>query len=390
MDMEDNVFLLAGPVKMHPRVINAMARPAFPHRSAEFRAINHEIRELLYYLFQVDPDTWDVTPLSGSGTAALDAVASNFFKPGDKVLSITNGKFGERLYEMANMYTKGNAIELRCSEWGQPPDLEKLDEILSSDDFRAVTLCHNETASGITNPAKEVGAIAKKHNALFILDGITSVGGIRVVPDELGADVVIVGSQKCIGAPSGMSAVAVRKEVEDMMYSNHSYYLDLKKHIDKINKDDTPYTPAIPLFFAFLEALRIIKEEGIETRWKRNESMAIATRAAVKALGLKLFPHEDFLSNTLTAIWYPEGITDKEFRGTLQDRYHVIVAGAQEHIKGKVFRIGHMGTIKWTDLAAGIAAIEATFMSLGYRDFNPGDGTACIVKAMEKEGKLNR
>lgn len=385
MDMYDNVFLLAGPVKMHPRVTNAMARPAFPHRSAEFRAINHEIRELLYYLFQVDPDTWDVTPLSGSGTAGLDAVTANFFGPGDKVLAITNGKFSERVYEMADIYTKGGAVEFKCEEWGQPPDLEKLDEVLSQGEYKAVTLCHNETSSGITNPAKEVGAIAKKHNALFILDGITSVGGIRVVPEELNADVVIVGSQKCIGAPAGMSAVAVRKSVEDTMYKGRSYYVDLQRHIDMFNKDDTPFTPAIPLFFAFLEALRIIKEEGIETRWNRNEAMSKATRAAVDAMGLDLFPHPAYASNTLTAIRYPEGIVDREFRSILQDKYNVIVAGAQAHIKGKVFRIGHMGTIKWTDLIAGIGAVEATFHKLGYRAFEMGRPTAEVIKAMEQK-----
>ncbi len=375
-DIEDNIFMLAGPVKIHRRVLDAMSKPSIAHRGKEFSAINAEIRELLKYLFQSDND---VAVISGSGTAGLETAIVNLLNKDDKVLIIHNGKFGERLFELGNLYS--NATEL-TSPWGQPPDSDAIAAELEQGDYKAVGICHNETSTGMTNPAEEIGKLAHKNDAIYILDGITSVGGLDVNPEKMNADIVIFGSQKCIAAPAGLACLSVSERAHELLYDDTAYYLNLKKHLKKLKDgDQTPYTPAIPLFLALREALLMIKEEGLEDRLQKITRLAEATRAGVDALGLELFPHKDYASNTVTAINYPEGISDKEFRATLLNDYGVIVAGAQAHIKGKVFRIGHMGICSFTDLAATFAALEATLKKYNY-DFEVGAGVKAIVEHM--------
>jgi len=379
MDLYDNFFMLAGPVKIHPRVLQAMSRPAFAHRSPEYSAIIGECKEHLKYLFQSKND---VAIISGSGTAGVESVISNLLDKDDTLISIGGGKFGERVGQMAEVFGKCVKVPV---EWGKAVDLEELKKTAEEHpDAKAIALCHNETSTAITHPAAEVGKIAKKHDMLFVLDGITSVGGIEVKPDEWGADFTIMGSQKCIAAPAGLAAVSVSKRGYDTLYPKKTYYLNLKKHIDRINKDNqTPYTPAIPLIIGLRECLIMLREDGLENRIAYNARLGQATRNAAKALGLRIFPDERFVSNTVTAIWYPEGMNDKEFRGKLKKDHNVIIAGCQDHIKGKVFRIGHMGLARFEEMAATFAAMETVFRKMGYADFTPGAGVGEIVKGME-------
>jgi len=376
MDLKDNLFMLPGPVKMHPRVLDAMAHPAFAHRSPEFTQILEETRELLKYIFQSDNR---VAVISGSGTAGVESVLSNILKKDDLCVSLGTGKFGERLGQMSRVF--GRNIEIK-TEWGQPCDLEKLAEALEENEVRAVALCHNETSTGLTNPGREVGKLAHKHGALFVLDGITSLGGLDVPVDEFGADYAILGSQKCIAAPAGLAAVSVSDRGYDELYSDSTYYLDLKKHLDKLEKSSqTPYTPAIPLVMAMREALLIIKERGLDYHFDRIARMGGACRAAARAMGLELFPVEKYASNTVTALRYPEGIDDAGFRGYLKEEYNLVIAGAQDHIKGRVFRIGHMGVCSFLDLTATFAALEAAFRHFGV-DVPRGAGVAEVAKRM--------
>ncbi|RLF47690.1 MAG: aminotransferase [Thermoplasmata archaeon] len=377
MDLENTLFMLPGPVKIHPRVLRVMSMPALPHRSPEFSKINEEIRDLLRYAFQVDDD-YHVAVFSGSGTSGLEAVISGILNKEDSVLCIINGKFGERLYEICNIYANAHPLEI---PWGQAPTLDAVEEIIEKYEVTAIALCHNETSTGMTNPAEEIGRIAKEHDLIYILDGITSVGGIELYPKEWGVDAIVLGSQKCLAAPAGLAAVAISDRAYQRIGEGRTYYLDLKKHIDKIEKGDTPYTPAIPLFLAFKEALLMLKEEGIEKRWERNKMLATMLRSAVKALGLQLFPEEKFASNTVTAIRYPKGIEDKEFRGILKEELGVIVAGGQSIVKGKIFRIGHMGICSEVDIMATISAIEYALLRLGY-EFEAGAGVGEAIKVL--------
>jgi aspartate aminotransferase-like enzyme len=371
MDVEDTVFLLPGPVKMHPRVLRAMGMPAINHRSAAFQEVIAEVRELTKYLFQT---SGRVAVLSGSGTAGLDAAASGMLHRDDKVLCLVNGKFSERFLDLCKVYARPTPLEF---EWGTPVVPEKVSAALEAGGFKAVTVCHNETSTGLTNPMREIAAVARKHDALLIVDGITSVGGIDVRL-EWGIDALVMGSQKCIAAPPGLAAVAVSERGYQALHEESSFYTNLKAHLDALEEDDTPYTPAVPLFFAYREALRLLKEEGLEIRLKRTAMLGEATRAAVDAIDLEMLPRKGFESNTVSAIRYPAGMDDKKFRKTLEEEHRTVVQGGQAHLKGKIFRIGHMGIVSLADLVAGFAGIEATLAKLGHK-FDRGAGVAALA-----------
>lgn len=376
MDLEDNVFMLPGPVKIHPRILRAMSIPSIAHRSPEFTEVIGEIRDLIKYLFDSDND---VAIVSGSGTAAMDMAICNMFGKGDKVLNLTNGKFGERLAELSEMYSNSVTLDY---PWGKPPDLEQVAMELEKGDYKGITLCHNETSAGMTNPAADIGKLAKKHDVLFIMDGITSVGGLEVRLDEWNVDIAIMGSQKCLGAPAGLSALSVSKRANEELIPDACYYLNLKKHVDKLReKSQTPYTPAVPLLLAAREALLMLKEEGLQNRIDRISRLGKATRAAMDALGITLFPEREYASNTVNAMNYPEGIDDLKFRNMLKEKHNVIIGGGQAHVKGKIFRIGTMGVCSFADLMACIGGIESTFKELGF-EFREGTGTGAIVGYM--------
>jgi len=377
VDLQNNVFMIPGPVKIHPRVLQAMAVPVMGHRTKDFRKIHKELRELLQYLFKTQND---VALFSGSGTAGLDAVMGSLLDKGEKAVVVVNGKFGERLYELAEFYAQGIPAK---ADYGRAVDLSELKDLVEREKPKVVALCHNETSTGFTNPAEKIAKIAKDSGALFVLDGITSVGGIPVETDKWEVDAVIFGSQKCVAAPAGLAGVAVSEEAKKHLHDHRSYYLHLRKHLDKYREaNDTPYTPAIPLFLAMLEALRMIKEEGLENRIAHTRALAEATRAAVKALDLELLPEKGYESNTVTAIRYPEGIDDAKFRSIMWNKHGVLVAGGQSVVKGKIFRIGHMGVCTFTDLLATFGAVEATFMELGY-PVEKGASTGAVAERMK-------
>jgi aspartate aminotransferase-like enzyme len=378
VDWDNCILMLPGPVKIHQRVLRVMSLPVRGHRTDYFRELHEELKTLLQYLFQTKNE---VVILTGSGTAGVEAAISNIVKKGDKILNIYNGKFGERIYEISKVY--GTALPPITAAWGKPIELDAIATVLeTTDDVKVVTLCHNETSTGMTNhQVREIGRLAKKHDALFVLDAITSAGGIEVKPEEFYADIVVTGSQKCIGAPPGLSCLSVSARAQEALHEDTSYYLNLRRHIEKSKTQDAPWTPALPLFEALREALRMLQEEGLENRIKRTAKLADATREAVRALGLTLFPAVEYASNTVTAINYPLGIDDKQFRTALATKYNVIIAGGQEHLRGKIFRIAHMGICSFNELTATFAAIEATLRDMGHK-FEVGAGIGKIIDNM--------
>ncbi len=359
-DALDNVFLLPGPVKMHHRVRQAMAVPALAHRTPEFSAVNERLFNGLRTMF----DTKHVAVLAGSGTAGMDAAVSSLVHWGDRAVGLDNGKFGERMADLVERYAGDNAVRI-TSPWGQGYDLDAVEKQLE-EGATAVAFTMNETSTGVMNQGKELAALCRKHDALSIADTITATGSVPCPMDEWGLDVSIVGSQKCIGGPSGLSFVGVSERAYEKLDAP-SYYLDLKKHVDRAEKDNqTPYTAAVPLHLACAEALDMMLEEGMDARFARTQQMANACRAAVEASGLEFAADESVRSDTVTAIQYPEGIKDGDFRPMLKEQFGVVVAGAQADWKGHVFRIGHMAQTTWTELAAGWAAIEAAMNRLGH------------------------
>ncbi|MDD5503354.1 MAG: alanine--glyoxylate aminotransferase family protein [Candidatus Thermoplasmatota archaeon] len=376
-DLQSNTFMLAGPVKMHPRVLNAMASPAINHRSPDFEKVVGDIRGLLQYVFQTKNDT---CLFSGSGTAAIEAAVSNTVKRGDKFISISNGKFSERLYEVAKIFCPDGANEFKV-EWGKAPDLGLFEDAVRKLKPKAVAVCHNETSTAVTVQAKELSKIAHDHDAFFIMDGVTSIGSINVPVDEWGCDIAFFGSQKCCAGPAGLSAMAVSDRIKPALYKDTSYYLNVLKHTEKMKKNDTPYTPAIPLFLGMREALLITKEEGLEARFKRIEAIANGLRAACDAMGLQLFADRKYASNTVTAINLPAGVDDDKFRKMMKNEHNIMVASAQEPLKGKFFRIGHMGNVLWNEMIPTIAAMEVCMKKLGHK-FELGAGVSAAMKFM--------
>jgi len=365
---KEPLLMLPGPVPMPERVRYAMMRQAINHRSAEFGAVYSDCVRVLKTVFGTANDLFVI---SGSGTAGMEAAVANFGRD-KEIACLVNGKFGERLYKISQRY--GKAYEL-ASEWGTPLNLGALEERFEQG-AQVVTLVHNETSAGIKNPAQEVGRLARKHDALFVMDGITSIGWDVVEADAWGVDVAIVGSQKCLAAPAGLAAVSVSSRAWNRLCKNPPYYLDLAAYRKSAGSKpmETPYTPAVPLFLALREACLIVEEEGIANRIARHQRMARAVRAAAKAWGLSMFPKIDAkheYSATVSAISYPEGVKDAEMRDIIK-KMGIIIAGGQDHLKGKIFRIGSMGAVGAPEILATLAATQFALKKLGYNV--QGDG----------------
>ncbi len=358
----DELLMIPGPVPLHPRVMNAMAKQMINHRGDEFGRIMDYCVEQFREIFVTEND---VLIISGSGTAGMEAAVSNFVD--GKLVCIQNGKFGERFVKIGKRYCE-SVVELKF-EWGGSIDLEKVENALA-DGADAVTMVHNETSTGILNPAQEIAKLADKYDALFILDAITSAGGDEVRVDDWGVDVAVVGSQKCLGAPPGIATVVVSEKAWSRATEKSPYYLDLKSYKKSFEKtpSQTPYTPALPLFFALYEALKIIEEETMEKRIERHRKLSEGCRKAMTAMGLELFPQLNKYSrysNTVTAIKMPPGITDEQLRGTVKKEFGVIIAGGQDSLKGRIFRIGNMGNVGIKEMVTTISAIELVLHRYG-------------------------
>ena len=357
-DPDNNTFLLAGPVKMHPRVLRVMSRPAVAHRDPSFQDVNRRIGERLKEVFQTASP---VVTMAGSGTAGMDAAALSLLKKGEKAVAIANGKFGERFATLASTYGECTPIK---AEWGQPVDLAKFEETVRTVKPKAVFLTHNESSVGFTHPLEKIAKIARDHGALVVADCITSIGGMDVPVDKWGVDVAIVGSQKCLGMPAGLVFVSANERAQAAMHKDNGYYLNLTRYVKKHAEHDTPFTPAIPLHLAAIEALDIIHDQGVQNRIAMIRKQADATRAAFEAMGLQLFVPQGYRSDTVTAVRYPQGVDDSKMRKWLKER-NVVIAGGQDSAKGVIFRLGHMGTVSTEELFGGIAAVERALLANG-------------------------
>ncbi len=381
MSHEGDCFLVPGPVRMGKPCLDALGSPVITARGSEFRDVMAKLNSGLRYAFNLSPssderknqswtgdDGYKVIVVSGSGTAAMEMVMANRFRPNDRVLVPTNGKFGERVAEMGSRYC--NVKHLKY-EWGRAFDFGEIEEQLARGNWEALAICHNETSSGITQDAAELAEMCQRHGVAYILDGITSVGGLPVYPEKWGAEAVVVGAQKCTAGPSGIAAIAVNenfvnrcKAIRNQDDANPTYYLDILSALKKGDDDQTPWTPAINPAMGWAAALEVLKEEGLENRWKRCEILAKGVRNLFIDLGFDLLADEYFRSSTVTAIMYPEGIDDS-WRTRLKEEYKTQVIGAQDDLKGKMFRIGSMGETPITEMVEGCKRMIECFRSFG-------------------------
>ena len=381
MPHDGDCFLVPGPVRMSDGCLQAMATPVITARGAEFREVMAKLNSGLRYAFDLSPspsemksqswtgeDGYKVVVVSGSGTAAMEMVIANRFRSNDLVLVPTNGKFGERVADICRQFCNVKQIKY---DWGRSFDLYELEQQLERGCYEALLICHNETSSGITQDAEAIAEMCTRHNVSFILDGITSVGGMAVHPEKWNAEAVVMGAQKCTAGPSGIAAIALNehcveriKAIHQQGDANPRYYLDMISALKKGDDDQTPWTPAINLALGWGVALEELKEETNQVRWDRCERMAKGVRALFNDLGFALLADSGQQSTTVTAVLYPEGIDDT-WRSALKENYQTQVIGAQDHLKGKMFRVGSMGITPVDEMVEGCKRMIACFRDFG-------------------------
>ena len=379
--MRKNYLLTPGPTPLPPQVSEAMSRPIIHHRTPQFQAILKEATQGLKYVYQTNND---VFILASSGTGAMEAAVVNLLSCGDTALVIEGGKFGERWTEICKAY--GINTEVISVEWGRavnPLDIQE--KIKNNPAIKVVftTLC--ETSTGVVNDIAAIGKIIKDTNAVLAVDAISGLGAIDLKTDDWFCDIVVSGSQKGLMLPPGLGFISVSPKAFKFIDSSNAprYYLDLKKAKKALDKTDTPFTPAITLIIALNEALKMMKEDGLENIFARHRKMADAVRNAVLALGLKLFAPEAG-SDVVTAICLPEGLDGEKLVKTMRDTYGVTIAGGQDSLKGKVCRIAHMGFIEEFDIITGISCLEKVLTQMGYK-FTLGSGVRAAEETFLKK-----
>jgi aspartate aminotransferase-like enzyme len=381
--MDDKLMLMIpGPTPVPEKVLLAMAKHPIGHRSGDFSKIMVEVTQGLKWLHQTQND---VLILTASGTGAMEAGIINFLSPGDRVLVGCNGKFGDRWAEVSQAY--GLQVEKITAEWGQPLNPEQFRASLEADSaktIKAVIVTHSETSTGVLNNLETINKYVKAHGqALIIVDTVTSLGAYNVPVDAWGLDVVASGSQKGYMIPPGLGFVAVGARAWEAYKTAKlpRYYLDLGKYRKDAAKNTTPFTPPVNMFFALHASLQMMQAEGLENIFARHARLTQATRAAIKALGLPLFAADSAASPAITAV-IPDRVDAEQVRSVMKKRFDIALAGGQDHLKGKIFRIGHLGFVGDRDILAALAALEATLQELGYEGFAPGAGVAAAAKAI--------
>ncbi len=381
--MQDKLTLMIpGPTPVPETVLKALGRHPIGHRSGEFQAVVKRTTEQLRWLHQT---TGDVLVISGSGTAAMEAGIINTLSRGDRVLCGDNGKFGERWVKVARAY--GLDVEVIKAEWGQPLNPEAFRNALEADTekrIRAVILTHSETSTGVINDLETISRHVKAHGtALTIADCVTSLGASNVPMDAWGLDVVASGSQKGYMMPPGLSFVAMSERAWQAYERSDlpKFYLDLGPYRKTAAKNSNPFTPAVNLYFALEAALDMMQAEGLDAIFARHARHRDAAQAAMKAIGLPLYAAEGHGSPAITAV-APEGIDAEVLRKSVKEHFDILLAGGQDHLKGQVFRIGHLGFVCDRDVLTAVAAIEATLQTMGLHKTSVGAGVAAAAAAL--------
>ncbi|MFP4103783.1 pyridoxal-phosphate-dependent aminotransferase family protein [Coleofasciculus sp.] len=376
------MLMIPGPTPVPEQVLLALAQHPIGHRSGEFSAIMAEVTQNLKWLHQTQND---VLVLTVSGTGAMEAGIINFLSPGDRVLVGSNGKFGDRWAKMSAAF--GLEVETITAPWGQPLDPEEFRQKLEADTdktIKAVIVTHSETSTGVLNDLETINRYVKEHGqALIIVDAVTSVGAVNLPIDEWGIDVVASGAQKGYMVPPGLGFVCVSDKAWQAYETAKlpRFYLDLATYRKAAQKNSNPFTPPVNLMLGLQAALRMMKAEGLDNIFARHYRLMQATRAAVEALSLPLFAPDNAASPAVTAV-APVSIEAEQIRSVMKKRFDISLAGGQDHFKGKLFRIGHLGFVCDRDILAAIGALEATLRELGYESMTPGAGVSAAARVL--------
>ncbi|MEJ5293358.1 MAG: alanine--glyoxylate aminotransferase family protein [Candidatus Methanosuratincola sp.] len=361
------LIMLPGPTNVPPRVYAAMCKPMINHRGSEFHQLHSRILENSKKVFQTENDLFVLT---SSGTGGVECAASNFLLPGEKIVVPVGGTFGERLAEAFRTYGADVVpIQVRM---GSAPTADQVSETLAREkDAKAVAVIYNETSTGTTvREIQKIGEVAKSFGALFIVDAISVLGGDDLPVDKWGIDVCITASQKCLATPPGLALISVSKDawrLAERAKPRSEYFSLIKCRKFRDEKMETPFTPAVSLFFALDEALQMILETGLDRWIGRHKKASAAYYSAFGRMGLSFFAEEGSRSTVVIAINMPQGIAAKDLRERLRTKYGVVVAGGFGSLKDAIFRIGNMGIVTQREVLTTVSSVGAVLEELGYK-----------------------
>jgi len=372
--------MLPGPTNVPNRVMRAMLAPIINHRSDDFVELYTDVVDKTQQVFQTQND---IVALSASGTGAVEAGVINIVKKGDKVIIPVNGEFSTRLSQLIEGQG-ANVIKLQTPP-GENATFDQIKEAFDNNkDVKAFYVVHNETSTGtMVNYLDKVSDLTSRNDAMYVVDSVSLLGGADLKVDKWNIDVCLTGSQKAIAAPPGISPISVSAKAKKFMIENPpvTHYFNLARYFKYYDEEKhTPFTPALPLLYAYREALSIMLEEGLQNVFNRHKVCSDALYSGLSAIGLTPFAKEEDRSISIVALNYLDGLEDKTFRSTLADKFKVLVAGGFGNLKGKVFRVGCMGEVSPYHVMRTISAISSTLAMMGYDT----DAAAGLKTAEEK------
>ena len=385
MDRFEPNLRIPGPTGLPPSVREAGARQMINHRGPEFAALLERILSGMKPYFGTSSD---IAIITTAGTGGLEAAIVNTLSPGDRVLGISIGSFGDRFAKIAGAY--GADVTRIDVEWGKAADPAALREELGRDAaYRAVLLTHNETSTGVMNPIPELAAVVRElaPEALILVDSVSGLGAVPFQMDAWGVDVVVTGSQKAWMAAPGLAMIAASPRAWTAMETATMprVYLDLRAHRDSHAAGQTPWTPALAVLYQVDEGIRLMTAEGADGVFARHEACAAATRAGLQALGFELFADQRHASRTVTAAIVPDDLDWKAFNSELKRR-GLVLAGGQGKLVGKIFRVGHLGSVTLEEILGAMSVLEFVSIAAG-RAIQPGSAVAAAqIAALESFG----
>ncbi|MXX18566.1 MAG: alanine--glyoxylate aminotransferase family protein [Dehalococcoidia bacterium] len=348
---------IPGPTPCPDDVLEAVGGPMMNHRGPEFADIIKRVTEGLNWVFGVSTDVLTIT---ASGTGGLEAAVVNTLSPGDRVLAVSIGVFGNRLASIAETY--GAEVERYEVEWGSAADPDEVARRLDADpSIKAVLVTHNETSTGVTNPLEAIGAVVRERGPLLIVDGVSSVSSIPCPAERWGVDVLVSGSQKGWMVPPGLAFLWLSERAWEACETATMprFYFDLSSARSSLEKAQTPWTPALSIFYGLDKAFESLRAEGLEGIYGRHRAVAQYTRDRVRAMGLELFAQEErFASDTVTAVRWPDDVDGSAIAKRAREEFGVVLGGGQQSLRGKIFRVGHLGHFTQEDIAAALDVVE--------------------------------
>jgi len=361
-----------GPTPVPPEVLAAMAQPMIHHRGSDFRALYERCLGRLREVFRTESD---VLMFVASGTGGMESATANLCAPGERVLVVSAGYFGERWAALARAY--GCDVDELRYEWGAMPAADDVAERAAG--AKAVFLTQSETSTGVVADVQALAAAAREAGALAVVDAVSSLGAVPLETDAWGVDVVVSGSQKALMTPPGLALVSVSDAAWDRLSPSPRFYFDWERTRTAQAKLDAAFTPAVSLVAGLDVALGLLLDEGLDAAFAHHVRLGRACREGIKAMGLELFSPDDDRSAVVTAVHGPEGFDTGELVALLRDRHGITVAPGQGPLKGKVFRIGHIGWFDVFDITTALAGVELALTELG-ADIERG---VAVTRALE-------